>query len=63
MRGPLNQVSTYTVDMMQRLVNVDSIVDSETPLPGEGFYYLMKLGCPGGSWQSTLGSEPGRDGI
>lgn len=63
MRGPLDQVGTYAVDMMQRLVGADSFVDTETPLPGAGFYYMAKPACPAGSWQTTIGFQPGRDGI
>lgn len=36
--------------------------ESSTPAPGTGFWILVKPGgCTPTSWQSTLGSEPGRD--
>jgi hypothetical protein len=39
------------------------VVDSSAPAAGTGFWILVKPGgCTQTSWQSTLGSEPGRDG-
>lgn len=38
------------------------VVDAATPPAGSGFWFLVKpAGCTPTSWQSTPGSEPGRD--
>jgi len=40
----------------------NTFTDPAVPIPGGGFWYLIKAGgCTQTSWQSTLGLEPGRD--
>jgi hypothetical protein len=60
-RGPLGSVGTYAYDIFETQPPSLAIVDALPPAPGEGFYYLLKPSCPVGSWQSSLGAEPGRD--
>jgi hypothetical protein len=60
-RGALAQVARYAVDSLQSLELAVCFSDAEPPAPAQGFYYLLRPDCPAGSWQSTLGAEPGRD--
>jgi hypothetical protein len=60
-RGDLSLVSTYMVDLVQALPLGTSFMDSSVPASSEGFFYLVKPDCGVGSWQTTLGAEPGRD--
>ena len=61
MSGDLSLVSSYAVDVEGTLPLGTSLVDNVVPGTNEGFYYLVKPSCAVGSWQSTLGAEPGRD--
>lgn len=62
-RGDLAALSAYGFDQSGDLFDATSLNDATLPLPGEGFYYLVRLAgsCTAGSWQSSLGAEPGRD--
>ncbi len=60
-RGDLALVSTYTVDLVRTVPFGTSFMDSSLPASGEGFFYLVKPNCGVGSWQTSLGAEPGRD--
>jgi hypothetical protein len=60
-RGSLASVSTYAIDWVQTIAHASSFVDASAPAAGSGYYYLVKPDCPVGSWQSSLGAEPGRD--
>jgi dipeptidyl aminopeptidase/acylaminoacyl peptidase len=62
-RGPLSAVGSYSVDVVDEATGADRIVDSATPNVGGAFFYLVRPSCSAGSWQSTLGDEPGRDAI
>jgi CSLREA domain-containing protein len=59
--GDLTTVSTYTASVTGTRFGATGLsTAADAPLPGSGLYYLVKpLGC--GSWQTPLGSEPGRD--
>jgi len=60
-RGALGSIGSYAVDLTFDGTGA-SIVDASLPTPGTGFWYLVKQsGCTRTSWQSVLGSEPGRD--
>lgn len=59
--GDLAQVSTYSTSVVQSLPLGTSLVDVALPASGQGFFYLTKPDCAVGSWQSSLGNEPGRD--
>lgn len=61
-RGPLNMVSAYVTDLFASVYGT-SFTDTTIPSAGQGFYYVVRLGgdCTAPSWQTTLGSEPGRD--
>ena len=61
--GDLSLVSSYVVDVNGTLPLGTSLVDPALPDPSEGFYYLVKPSCAVGSWQTSLGSEPGRDTV
>ncbi len=61
-RGGLDLISTYGIDFAQTLRLVAEFTDVEAP-PVGAFYYLVRPGCPVGSWQSELGAEPGRDEV
>jgi len=43
------------------LALTDDLTDSSVPVTGAGFYYLVRPDCGVGSWQTSLGAEPGRD--
>jgi hypothetical protein len=62
-RGALASVSSYVTDDSGFLVGATSLSDATVPAAGTGSYYLVRLAgsCTVGSWQSVLGSEPGRD--
>ena len=60
-RGPLGGVATYATDASGTLPEASSLTDAAVPAAGAGFYYLVAPDCPGRSYQSTLGAEPGRD--
>jgi hypothetical protein len=60
-RGDLAVVGSYLTDLDQSLPLAVSFTDATSPLPGEGYYYLVRPDCPAGSWQNTAGAEPQRD--
>ncbi len=60
-KGNLANVSTYTVDLVDSVALTNDLTDSSTPASGSGFYYLVRPDCLVGSWQTSLGAEPGRD--
>jgi hypothetical protein len=60
-RGPLSSVKTYVTNLTGTLREAAQYVDPEAPPAGNGYYYIFALDCPGRSYQTTLGSEPGRD--
>lgn len=60
-RGGLSGVSSYMTNQSGSLVEATSLVDPTMPGPAAGLYYLFAVDCPGGSWQSSIGAEPGRD--
>ena len=43
------------------LALTNDLTDSSEPASGTGFYYLVRPDCLVGSWQTSLGAEPGRD--
>jgi hypothetical protein len=49
------------VDVVESLALTTSLADSTEPESGAGFYYLLRPDCPVGSWQTSVGAEPGRD--
>jgi amidohydrolase family protein len=64
-RGDLSSMSTYLVDLSGDLANATALTDATMPALGSGFFYLVRPagGCLAGSWQSTVGAEPGRDAV
>ncbi len=60
-KGNLTNVSTYTVDLVDSIALTSELTDSSVPASGAGFYYLVRPDCGVGSWQTSLGAEPGRD--
>ena len=60
-KGGLATVASYGVFSTGSLPLVTMLVDPDQPSQGTGFYYLVRPDCPVGSWQSSLGAEPGRD--
>jgi hypothetical protein len=60
LQGDLALVSTYAFSSITPL-NAACFVDATTPAADQGRYYIVRHGCPGGSWQTTLGAETGRD--
>ncbi len=60
-KGDLADVSTYTVDLVDSVALTNDLTDSSVPAAGTGFYYLVRPDCVVGSWQTSLGAEPGRD--
>jgi hypothetical protein len=62
-RGDLSTMSGYLVDLSGDLSKATVLTDAATPATGTGFFYLVRPAgsCRAGSWQSSLGAEPGRD--
>ncbi len=60
-KGDLANVSSYVVDLVDSIALTDNLTDSSVPASGAGFYYLVRPDCVVGSWQTSLGAEPGRD--
>ena len=58
-RGNLASVGAYTINAWgnQNAATALTVAD----VPGQGFYYLVKIPGDCGSWQSSPGAEPGRD--
>jgi hypothetical protein len=54
-------LGSYEANFVNSLSQTIRFTDEETPPAGAGFFYLVRPDCPVGSWQSTLGAEPGRD--
>ena len=63
MRGDLTLVGTYTVNVVEMLPLGTSFEDLSAPGSDEGFFYLVRPDCAVGSWQTSLGAEPGRDAV
>ena len=60
-RGPLALVSSLATDDSGTLHDRSSYTDLDSPAARSGFYYLFAPDCPGRSYQTTPGGEPGRD--
>jgi Tol biopolymer transport system component len=60
-RGPMKTPSPYQTDLTGTLVEATALVDASIPAVGMGWYYLFAVDCPGRSYQSSPGAEPGRD--
>jgi hypothetical protein len=60
-QGDLAVVSSYGADVVEALPLTTSLAAPAVPQSGTGLYYLVRPDCPVGSWQSTVGAEPGRD--
>jgi hypothetical protein len=60
-RGTLNGVAGCGIDRLEATPLSLAFEDFELPLPGSGWFYLVRPDCAVGSWQSTLGEEPVRD--
>ena len=60
-RGDLADVDLYAVDTVELLILATSLTDASVPESGAGFFYLVRPDCLVGSWQTSLGAEPGRD--
>ncbi len=60
-RGPLASVGTYGTNASGTLADALSFTDATSPSSGTGSYYLFAPDCPGRSYQSSVGAEPGRD--
>ena len=60
-KGNLADVSSYVVDLVDSVALTTQLTDSSVPVSGAGFYYLVRPDCAVGSWQTSLGAEPGRD--
>ena len=60
-RGPLKSVPPYTTNLSGTLLEASGFVDNGIPAAGTGWYYLFATDCPGRSYQTAPGAEPGRD--
>ena len=60
-KGPLAGVAGYATSQNGSIAATSALdISKDDPLPGDGVYYLVRpLGC--GSWQTTIGGQPGRD--
>ncbi len=59
-KGNLADVSDYVIDLVDSIALTNDLTDSSEPVSGAGFYYLVRPDCVVGSWQTSLGAEPGR---
>lgn len=60
-RGLMSRVKFLEVQTSGVLVEASGFAEPTSPPPGDGFYYLITHDCPGRSWQTVVGAEPGRD--
>jgi len=60
-RGPLSGLATLTSDDGGTRLDATGYTDTANPAAGAGFYYLFAPDCPGRSYQTSSGAEPGRD--
>jgi Tol biopolymer transport system component len=60
-RGPLSTLPPYQTNLSGTLVEAVGYVDAGVPAPGTGWYYMFAVDCPGRSYQTSPGAEPGRD--
>jgi hypothetical protein len=60
-KGDLTGLDNYTMDEAGSLYGAASLdISMDSPVSGSGMYYMVRQqGC--GSWQTSLGAEPGRD--
>ncbi len=59
--GNLAELSSYSILASAGATNATCVSHPVLPTSGSGFYYLLRPDCAAGSWQSTIGAEPGRD--
>ncbi len=60
--GPLAQVGVYAISAQYNdPVTLCHAAPEPAGPPGQGRYYVIEPDCPAASYQTTLGSEPGRD--
>ena len=60
-RGPLKTSPPYQTNLSGMLAEASGFVDAGIPAVGTGWYYLFATDCPGRSYQTAAGAEPGRD--
>jgi len=60
-RGPLGALPPYGTNLSGTLVEAAGYVDAGVPAVGTGWYYMFAIDCPGRSYQTAPGAEPGRD--
>jgi cytosine/adenosine deaminase-related metal-dependent hydrolase len=62
-RGDLSTMPAYLVNLSGDLSKATVLTDATIPTVGTGFFYLVRPAgtCRVGSWQSSVGAEPGRD--
>jgi hypothetical protein len=60
--GPLSLVGSYAISNQYTDLSAVCHFAPEPPGPsGNGRYYVIEPDCPAGSYQTTIGAEPGRD--
>ncbi len=60
-KGNLANASPYLVDLVDSVALTNNLPDSSEPGCRAGLDYLVRPACVVGSWQTSLGAEPGRD--
>ncbi len=60
-RGLLSNVDLLEVESSGALLEASGFVEPGIPALRDGFYYVIAHDCPGRSWQTATGAEPGRD--
>jgi len=60
-RGPLYTLPPYGTNLSGTLVEAVGFLDAGVPATGTGWYYMFAVDCPGRSYQTSPGAEPGRD--
>jgi Tol biopolymer transport system component len=60
-RGLVSALPSYGTNLTGTLVEATGYVETGVPAVGTGWYYMFAVDCPGRSYQSSPGAEPGRD--
>jgi hypothetical protein len=60
-RGPLGAPFSYATNLSGTLIETAGFLDAGVPAVGSGWYYMFAVDCPGRSYQTSPGAEPGRD--
>jgi Tol biopolymer transport system component len=60
-RGLVSTLPTYGTNLSGTLTEATGYVEAGVPAVGTGWYYMFAVDCPGRSYQTAPGAQPGRD--